>query len=1302
MPAPVELLVLILRRTLFSPAGSDYTAILPLLRQAMAFLEREDPDSPATAGYLSDLAHLTAAMIEDSRFPGFIKAGLELLLRLGRVGESLAVSFTGKDVLPPDHLVAVLGALPVGEKHLLANALLRFPRKNRPELSRFSRDTLETAIDQDPDDVLVLCDTLFARDELPSPAVRDACLHGRLGIWLSQLVKMDLYPEQAAFMARMAAALRSATLADPLLRNPANLSPGAAMDLCQAIVGQPCPEPRSCVEALEHLMATGETPVVSAALEALCRAAPDRAARKAGELYASRPEARSALHVLPFFLPRALFPAFLHALPDGLRARFLVCVVFLLARCGDQGLSSALEETRQRESMGPSASVMSASLSKLSRQASVLDPPRPRRVSAAPPPEPEAEGLFGRLKSLVGLVPEAPARRGPSLLDTLAPGARVSEVQVFVAAHPGLELRDVVFTRVELENVDLSRCVMARTVFRDCRLRRVDFTLARLAGVRFEACRLDTCRFSGTVARGLVFSGCDLSGVCLGDVEAREVRLTACALRECDFFGARLSDFQALESLFESVNFSHAAFIHARFQGLDLVDGTFEGTTFQGLVATGCHTPGSRLSRCAFQDITSDSPLFLEGEMRAGRERIVLMAGAESPEPDPAFLEGEALSLAARLIEAWAFDMETRRRRLAVLSHNRRRLDWTMEKLGDPDADFLRCLPGLLEVQRTWSPTGWIPAVPGTIPEYHPTFQAKLALQDILGEACPPHAPSKNAVTILGVFAMGSLGTVAQTPASDLDIWVCLADDDASRRLIDRFRKKLDGLRALAASRDVEAHFFVMTETDVRENRLGLGDEEECGQARARLLKEEFLRTALFLAGRKPAWWYVTPEAGHEPYRRAVTRLSRRTAPAAFEILDMGNVERVTGGAFFGASLWTIVKSLENPFKSVMKFALLEKYLSGDAEGMLLCDRIKKRLFAGRVSLFDTDPYVLLLDEVRAFHEGRGNREALALMRLAFTQKTGIDPGDLGSSRHGEDEGRTGGEGLFRARYFFDLDECRTVRSAVDADRQAALPGGSIAELVAAGKKIADFLFGTYERIRERLSMDETIIGSEADQRDLAILGRRIFSRFGSRKNKIARIPFVRPPSGLISALEIVFDGPEHGFSARGECKRPDGRKAPEHIRSERSLERLAGWLAANDIHRPGVYLKAGAIKAPLSLSDVQALFTALGETFPLGETFNPPLAEGLAPERVVKALVLLNFHVPREEKDIAEAGFYYSNNWGELFFVDQAQALELLVETPHNFLRYNTGLDVDALARIETLAPAKAACPRLNLSFYA
>ncbi|MEF3696484.1 class I adenylate cyclase [Desulfolutivibrio sp.] len=1307
MPTPpLDILTGILRRALFSLAGPDYTALSPLIRQAMAFLEHEDPGVPATQGYAADVASLTAAMIEDSHSPGFIKSGLEILLRLGYAGESLALSFACKDIVSGEHLRAILGALPVEAKLLLANAILRFPRSGRPELQRFAQHALEAAIDQSPDDILVLLDTLHLRGETPCLPLRDECLHGRLGQWLERLVKMDLYPEQVAFLSRMAAALRSGDLAESLLRNAAGLPDDTLANLCRALADQPCAAPPEVAATLAELPALSDDDprTTLAVLEAVSRMDPARAAEMAAALYAGRASLRRCLLVVPVFLLRPQFPVFIRALPEPLRAVFLGEFLFFLARSGDERLQALLEETRRSHGLRPDD--LPPLFTALEREGEAADrsmPPKPRRVRVEPLPEPEAESLLGKLKSLVGL--EKAASSGemkPSVLDALKNGGELVGTAVSGVARPGIELRDVVFTKANLDCVDLSRCVLSRVVFRDCRLKKVDFTLARMAGVRFEACRLDLCRFSGISAKGLVFSGSDLYRAWLDDAEIRELRVTGCAVHEGDFYGLRTADFEASRTLFAMGDFTQAVFSRARFFGVDLEDCVFAKTVFDGLAASGCHVRGTTLSDCTFSSLHTDEPALLSAHRLFVRNRLMNLAVAPQPAVEPVRPGGDDLSLATRLVESWCFDMETVHRRVAVLTHNRRRLDWALEKLGEPDADFLRCLPSLVESPRTWTSKGWVAAVPGRITGHHPSFSAFSAMRHIMGEACPPFSPVQNAVTILGLFAMGSLGTVAQGQASDLDIWVCLADEDASRRQIDRFRKKMDGLRALAASRNIEAHFFVMTDADIRENRLGLGDEEQCGQARAMLLKEEFLRTALFLAGCKPAWWFVAPGIGDEVYARTLDRLTRHGAPAATDILDTGNVRRVEDEAILGASLWTIVKSLENPFKSIMKFALLEKYLDGNAQGTLLCERIKRRLFAGRTTLFDTDPYVLLLDEVRAFHEARNHREALALLRMAFIQKTGIDPQDPGSMTRQDQPGQSGGEGLFRAGYFFDLDECRAVRQSSETAASEPAGFGGIAELTAAGKHIADFLFGTYERIRERLSIDETDHAAEPDRRDLAVFGRRILSRFGARKNKIGRIPFVRPPNGLLQSLEILYDEQEHGFSARGECRSPDGRKAPEYIRSERSLERLAAWLAANGIHSPGVYLKAATVKAPLSVPDIQGLFAALAAAFPVKDTFSPPLAEGLAPERITRALLVINLHRPREEKDITEVGLYYSTNWGELFFVEGTQALGLLEPAPHDFVRYNTGLDVDPLARIETFVPAKAACPRLNLSFYA
>src|SRR3546814_16548841 len=62
---------------------------------------------------------------------------------------------------------------------------------------------------------------------------------------------------------------------------------------------------------------------------------------------------------------------------------------------------------------------------------------------------------------------------------------------------------------------------------------------------------------------------------------------------------------------------------------------------------------------------------------------------------------------------------------------------------------------------------------------------------------------------ILGLFLMGSLGTVAQDEHSDLDVWVC-HDPALDAGQIEELRRKCELLQAWAASQGSEAHFFLV------------------------------------------------------------------------------------------------------------------------------------------------------------------------------------------------------------------------------------------------------------------------------------------------------------------------------------------------------------------------------------------------------------------------------------------------------------------------------------------------------------
>ena len=50
------------------------------------------------------------------------------------------------------------------------------------------------------------------------------------------------------------------------------------------------------------------------------------------------------------------------------------------------------------------------------------------------------------------------------------------------------------------------------------------------------------------------------------------------------------------------------------------------------------------------------------------------------------------------------------------------------------------------------------------------------------------------------------------------------------------------------------------------------------------------------------------------------------------EFIDMGNVDDISQGEFFGGSIWALIKSFKSPFKTLMKMGVLEEYMFGETK----------------------------------------------------------------------------------------------------------------------------------------------------------------------------------------------------------------------------------------------------------------------------------------------------------------------------------------------------------------------------------
>jgi len=1282
--SPARLLMRTLRTGLSQPPGSDLSPLLPLARQALAFIDRGAVDDPATAGEASELAFLLAALLEAGD-ESFRRQAFGLLFRLGVEGEVLAVIHLEK--MSEDQAVPILSGLADEEKLLFANAFFRRPRSNRPRTEAFGLATLAEAVEKTPDELLILLDLLANRHEYPALPLRNALVRGRLGMWLRQLLQMDLTAEQTRYMARVAGRLRDPGLAERLAVRLGDLDELSAEAVCHALAETPGLDAAVVTPPLLNLVSQAEEPsLLTAALTALARGDEPRSVAATASLLADRPEQVRPLAAVLAEFSLAGFGACLRALPpDRRKAALRAVYIFLAAALPTHLLASARAVCATGTHPAAIQAALMADLDERTRTALRPFPPPP------PPPAPPAAredstNLWKRVKNLVAS-PGTPGDDAAALAlrQELAQGGQWRDRQILWKTLDGASLDGVLLTRCSLKAVGLAQSIAVDAAFTDCQFTDVNFEQARLARVNFTRCRFSNCRFSQAVFEMVCFTDCELRLCAFERITGREMAFYAVDAMECDFFMAGLTDVSLEQVRFRAVSLVRAVVHGVSIRGALFSDCLFEmvalpDARMQSVRTEGCYFAGSRFSGA------TDEPDIL-GAM--AKDAALAMAEAADGPPLPDILaEGPGLRLIAAIVDALFFSRDIRRRRLAMLANNKRRLAWARHRLGPDSANFLDMLPGLVQANCVRDVQGTRPAPPARVRGYVPDLPTARNLANQCGQpAIAILNTPDDALVVEAIYTIGSAGTVAQTRASDLDVWICLDAASAGRPDRPAFEGKLEAIsRQADRELGLEIHFFVMTAKDIRDNVFGYSEDEGYGSAQGCLLKEEFYRTALVLTGRKPAWWFAPPKIAPDAYARAMAGLARAAPEEADDSLDFGCVDAIAGDAFFGASLWMIVKSLTSPFKSVIKFGLLEKYAAEGGEPVLLCEMLKEHILTRQGGLWRCDPYALLFSEVSRHYRERESAGVLELLRQAFLQKTGLDPCEDYRTRAGE---------AILDHFFPYAPPAGTCPSP--PKREAPAGDGSFAQIVALGDAITTYLLRAYERLKQR---GTALAGAGGlSERDQTMLSRRIGASFAQRLGKIMRLPCIRPERDLFESLEITFEElrtreKETVFTVQGESAGADRKtRQKETVRQDASPVRLAAWLVANELYRPGQYLQAGSLPAPLALPDVTGLLEAVHALFPAEATFAPPLSWGLAPERITAALIVVNILAPREEKQTVSADVLYATSWGELFHLERKNGLELLSHSPAAFLADQLGLPLDPHLRLSIYAPPRSQC---------
>ncbi len=319
-----------------------------------------------------------------------------------------------------------------------------------------------------------------------------------------------------------------------------------------------------------------------------------------------------------------------------------------------------------------------------------------------------------------------------------------------------------------------------------------------------------------------------------------------------------------------------------------------------------------------------------------------------------------------------------RKRFLAI---NEDRLARTRSAMNDRQQLFLDLLPLLFHSNHLMMPGYVSRQTPCRISQYKPDDKEISRAKSIAKSYTLQIEPGTQE-SIYGIYVMGSAGTIAQSSNSDLDIWLCYRPDLGQPEK-HSLAMKCKKVQEWAESLRLEVHFFLMNHEEFKQGYSPELKGESSGSAQKFLLLDEFYRSALYIAGRMPLWWFVPPQE-EQAYDDFSSTLLYQKYIHDNSVLDFGDVASVPPGEFIGAAIWQLYKAIDSPYKSTLKLLLLEAYVGGDEQLEPLSLEYKRRVFRGENNLDELDSYVMVYRRIERYLRSKQQADRLELARRCF------------------------------------------------------------------------------------------------------------------------------------------------------------------------------------------------------------------------------------------------------------------------------------------------------------------------------
>ncbi|SDU46808.1 class I adenylate cyclase [Desulfobacula phenolica] len=770
----------------------------------------------------------------------------------------------------------------------------------------------------------------------------------------------------------------------------------------------------------------------------------------------------------------------------------------------------------------------------------------------------------------------------------------------------------IFFNKSTIQNCDLSDACFSFAFFNSCVIYDVD-----MRNTTFENVSFDNAVLINVDAEGAVFKNCSFH---------------AASIFNSNFNNAKIKDGIFIEaviskSFFNNTDLSYSCFAYSKISWVSFSTANINQVDFSGVKARFSRFPHSNRTVTTTEAIDYNA-------------RKYQLTFEDIPQINDTILSQ---------INLLIFCEFTHYGELKFLKQNKLSLLTAYDIFKPKQADLFRIIPILIHENIDFPLLDIVPEqTPCGISDYVPSLEAQSVCTSYMNNA-KLIVRRHSEPAIQGLFTIGSVGSIAQTSESDIDYWVCIQESVLTPAQIKLLEKKLLMLEKMAWDKfNIQVTFFIVDVTKVKNNDFGDSTIESSGSAQAGLLKEEFYRTMIYLAGKIPLWSVLPTAVSLNYYADIGGKISTNDPQDRY--VDLGDIHEISPGEYFGASIWQMFKWLKSPFKSVIKMALLEKYIFDSGQELLLCNRYKNEWMntGSYLRLAQNDSYYFLMKHLVAFYQKIDDKHSVNLLLTCFFLKLGV-------AKKNQIENTV--FGLRKILFLKCMDTWNwDINKIFEVGNFRKWPYKNIVRL---SNSLEKYILQKYKKVKK--SFEHNIRESSMiSHEDRTVLEHKVKIEFSDQPMKVRKILLVSRSDRHFYGLYLKFINND---SSNGEWllfnKNPKAlHDNEETLIRAKTIEEIGAWLIVNGLYSKNTIINLVPNPCYVTFDEIKNLYENIHDFFyPLIKSavgFDQLLAY---PNK--KALfVSVNFYVPEKQKKIIHYTALYVNDWNEVFcksfFADQ------------------------------------------------